>query len=89
MVGWGKWATAHEDVTPLAPPLETKGKVSIIMTQCGPIRFRETDREQAAVSSFKPTTIPQQFERLTRPGAFFKAKIIQVCNRDTYRKQEC
>jgi hypothetical protein len=35
-------------------PLETKGKVSIIMMQCGSIRFRETDRKQAAVSPFKP-----------------------------------
>jgi hypothetical protein len=28
--------------------------------------------------TIKPTTIPQQFERLAKPGAFFKAKIIPV-----------
>jgi hypothetical protein len=30
--------------------------------------------------TIKPTTIPQQFERLAKPGAFFRAKIIPVSN---------
>jgi len=32
--------------------------------------------------TIKPTTIPQQLERLARPGAFFKAKIIPVSDKE-------
>jgi len=32
--------------------------------------------------TIKPTTIPHQFERLTKPGAFFRAKIIPVSDNE-------
>lgn len=32
--------------------------------------------------TIKPTTIPLEFERLTKPGAFFRAKIISVSNKE-------
>ena len=32
--------------------------------------------------TIKPTTIPQRFEQLARPGAFFRAKIIPVDNKE-------
>ena len=36
-----------------ATPVRKDGHHPIIMMQCGPIRFRETDRKQAAVTPFK------------------------------------
>ncbi len=32
--------------------------------------------------TIKPTTIPRSFERLARPGAFFRAKIIPIGNKE-------